>query len=80
MSISELIAANQAKPANATADKTRFMLELEPKVREKLRKLCKDDLGCGEIKFASELFTTALEDAIKAYNEIKAKQATEAKK
>lgn len=73
--ITALVNANKATK-QVKDEKVRFIIEMTPQERERLRTLCKDKLGCGEIKFASELFGVALTDAEGAYEEaVKAAQA-----
>ena len=64
--IDQLIADKKKTTApEAQVQTTRFMLVLDNATRDSLRDLC-DTLGQPQIKFASELFTLALNQAIDA--------------
>lgn len=76
MTIQQLLAANTKVAGQSVTKptKTRFMLELDNSIRNQLRDLCENKLGCKQIQFASDLFTVALTDALRAYEEATKKQ------
>lgn len=62
--IANLINASRVtKTQKKNDDKIRFVIEMTPETREKLSQLC-ETLNCGQIKFASQLFAIALDDAM----------------
>lgn len=64
---------NASKKEAEKSEDVRFMIMMDYDQREQLRTLA-ENLGQKQIKFASELFKTALNDAQKVYDDTMAKK------